>query len=385
MQARNPGVCVICGKRYEVGSAISWIRHGSHRGRKYHEDCRSAMSNDEFAALLETLPPLYEGEDYSHGPRVVEAIEPTGSELLGLDDEIVLDEPEKPVEALPENETAKMLAKILKRLDALEAKDNVTPAKATEGSRPEFAHAQFDTVLYFAQAGQHVYLHGAPGSGKSTLASQIAEYMGLKYGYVSLNPQTSEFRLLGFKDASGRYNETDFRRVYEHGGIFCIDEMDNANPSLLTTLNGMLENDLAAFPDGMVKRHRDFVLIATGNTTGRGASRAFPDRRKFDAAFAERFVFVAVEYDEAMESSIASAINKQSADAVRWVQAVRRWAASNAPELVVSPRASYKLAQFMGNGCPLKGVALAHAILFKGVSEATVTNLLAANPIRGAF
>lgn len=375
MQARQSGVCVICRKAYAEGADISWIRHGSHRSRKYHVSCRAAMDDSDFLALLETLPPIFEGEDYSHGPRAT-VNEPISD---GLDD-ILLDlEDETP--AKPSDDVAKTLQAILKRLDALEGGKGVSAPQ----TRPEYPHERFDHVLYYVQSREHVYLYGAPGSGKSTLASQIADYLGWAYGYVALNPQTSEFRLLGFIDASGKYNATEFRRVYEHGGIFCIDEMDNANPSLLTTLNGLLENDLAAFPDGMVKRHENFVLVATGNTTGRGASRQFPDRRKFDAAFAERFVFLQVAYDELMEKRISLSINADSLKAVEWVQAVRRWAEHNAPEMIVSPRASYKLAKHMGNGCPLSGSELAEAVLFKGVATEVVSRCLRDNPIRRAF
>ena len=245
------------------------------------------------------------------------------------------------------------------------------------------AHAKLKQMVYFVAKRQHVYAYGPPGSGKSTGARHAAESLRLKYGYISLNPQTPESRLLGFIDATGEYRETVFFQLYKNGGVFCIDEMDNASAALLTTLNTCLENGWAAFPCGMVKRHADFIVVATGNTTGRGGNKQFPERRAFDAAFAERFVYLEWLYDEAMERSVALLINPKSNPWVEWVQSVRKFAVANDPLLVVSPRASFKIAEFTTDNT-LSREEIVEVSLFKGIERARVERILNTCPLPSA-
>jgi cobaltochelatase CobS len=226
-------------------------------------------------------------------------------------------------------------------------------------------HSMFPVALRLTAAGLHSYWHGGPGGGKSTAARQVAEALGRTFGYISLNPQTPDSRLLGFLDATGTYRRTVFRDCYEHGGIFCIDELDNAAPSLLTTINSALENGSAAFPDGLVERHKEFVLIGTGNTSGKGASPMFPERRPFDAAFAERFVYLEWTYDERLERAVALGHNPEAGTWVDFVLKLRQWASGNDPRLLVSPRASIRGAQLLALGfTPAEAADMA---IFRGV------------------
>ena len=193
-------------------------------------------------------------------------------------------------------------------------------------------------LLYLLSKRHHVYLYGGPGGGKSTAAKQAADALGIQFGYISLNPQTPDSRLMGYMDATGNYRETLFHKLYRDGGVFCIDEMDNASASLLTTLNSCLENGHGAFPNGMIPRHENFVVVATGNTAGRGANPQFPDRRPFDCAFSERFTFIEWDYDQQLEEAITMAINPKATDWLKWIRNVRTYAKQNHPKLIVSPR-----------------------------------------------
>jgi cobaltochelatase CobS len=71
-------------------------------------------------------------------------------------------------------------------------------------------------------------------------------------------------------------------------------------------LNGALANGLSAFPDGMVRRHKDSIFVAAGNTVGSGATAEFVGRNRLDAAFLSRFP-VKIEWprDPAIEKAIA--------------------------------------------------------------------------------
>jgi MoxR-like ATPase len=211
----------------------------------------------------------------------------------------------------------------------------------------------------------------------------------LPFGYVSLNPQTPESRLIGYKDAMGRYCSTPFRECYEHGGVFCIDEQDNAHPALLTTINSTLANGLGAFPDALVQRHKDFILVCTGNTAGRGGDLSFPERRAFDAAFTERFAFLHWPYDPALEWRLTMAANPSAETAEKWlawVRAVRAFCAAEFPRLHVTPTAAFRgaeLLQLVGlpdqGGWSLDDVA--ESVLFRGIDSETRAKVLAACPL----
>lgn len=186
----------------------------------------------------------------------------------------------------------------------------------------------------------NIYMHGAAGSGKSTAARQASEVLKLPYGYISLNPQTPDSRLLGYMHAGGEYVKSEFFTRYTEGGVFCIDEIDNAAASLVTTLNGLLENGHGAFPHGVYQRHKDFVCICTANTIGRGGDVNYPERRSLDGAFLERFLFLAWGYDNDLTRAIVTGILGNAAlEFMSWVDSEARDLQARFPTLIVSPRA----------------------------------------------
>lgn len=186
----------------------------------------------------------------------------------------------------------------------------------------------------------NVYMHGPAGSGKSTAARQASDVLKLPYGYISLNPQTPDSRLLGYMHAGGEYVKSEFFQRYTEGGVFCIDEIDNAAASLVTTLNGLLENGHGAFPHGVFQRHKDFVCVCTANTIGRGGDINYPERRALDGAFLERFLFLAWEYDNDLTKAIVTGILGNAAgEFMSWVNGEARDMQARYPTLIVSPRA----------------------------------------------
>jgi AAA domain (dynein-related subfamily) len=167
----------------------------------------------------------------------------------------------------------------------------------------------YDSVYLLIQARIHCYIYGPSGCGKSHIVEQAAHHFGMSFSSISLNVQTMPSSLIGYKDINGVYQSTDFRRIYENGGVFLIDEMDNASGNLLTTLNSTLANRFLQFPDGMITMHPDCVVIATGNTTGRGKTAQYISRQTLDAATLDRFVYLSHSYDERLEMRLAKGEN----------------------------------------------------------------------------
>ncbi len=370
--ARYAGICMRCKGEINQGDMISWSRKTGQKG-VYHMACKGTTPGtyqveDETTELTEQEEQELMRPDMKTEPPadVQEALQI----LLGA----LKPKPEKPAldldaikQVVRETITQEGVLKI-----SVEHRDK--PPVLIEG-----AHEKFPDLSYLLANRMHTYLHGPHGSGKSTAAAQAAKALHLPYGYSSLTPQTPESRLLGYMNATGDYIKTLFRTIYEYGGVFCIDELDNAAPALLTTLNNALENGAMAFPDGLVPRHADFVMVGTGNTNGRGANPSYPERRPFDAAFADRFVFLAWGYDEKLEKQIALAINPECGKWVKWVQSVRKWAQKNNPRFVPSPRAVFRIAEF-SKGAQFSIDAMLDATVWRG-DEELKNKVIANHPI----
>lgn len=183
-------------------------------------------------------------------------------------------------------------------------------------------HFRFPELLKALKAHQNVFLCGPAGSGKTTAAKQCA----LKLKFKEMPEQkfyftgaiSNEYKLLGYMDANGRYVSTEFRKAYENGGVFLFDEVDASFPQPLLAFNAALSGDQMDFPDGTVKKHKDFYCIATANTYGSGASRQYVGRNQLDAAFLDRFVFIDWPYDEELEKNMTD-----NAEWAEFVQKVR--------------------------------------------------------------
>lgn len=214
-------------------------------------------------------------------------------------------------------------------------------------------HAKLADVTTSLLAGEHVLMVGPAGTGKSTIAEQAAEALGLRSFSISLSPQTPASQLLGYMQAQGEYVRTLFREAYENGGLFHFDEFDNGHPSVLAVINGALANGHMAFPDTMVKRHPDFRAVASANTYGRGATRAYVGRQAIDAATLDRFSVETVEVDEALESELCHSVGLETEQVDRVLKFVRKLRANaerHAMPIVISPRASVGMVRLLAAG-----------------------------------
>ena len=189
----------------------------------------------------------------------------------------------------------------------------------------------------------NIWLTGPAGSGKTTAASNCADALELKFYFTGAldNP----YGLLGFVDAHGKVVRTQFREAYENGGVFLFDEIDGSTPSAVLPFNTALANGHCAFPDAIVDRHKDFVCIAAANTWGLGATNDYVGRMKLDAASLDRFVQIAWDVDEMLETATCG-----NAQWAARVQVIRARVRDKGIKVVVSPRASYYGAALLAGG-----------------------------------
>ena len=179
------------------------------------------------------------------------------------------------------------------------------------------------------------------------------------------------FQLVGFVSPTGDAAtlQTPFRMAFEQGGVFCWDEVDASDARALCAFNEALANGRYAFPDRVVTAHSDFVCIASANTWGGGATQDYVGRTRIDAAFLNRFVRVAVDYDEALEMALAG---DQAAWAAR-VQRIRQSVRAQGLKILVTPRHTMQGAALLAAGFPRSEVE--QMTVYAGLDAATIAKI----------
>lgn len=224
-------------------------------------------------------------------------------------------------------------------------------------------HEKYNIVAGLVARKIPVFLTGAAGTGKNHLAAQVAEGLGLRFFFSGCI--TQEYKLTGFVDAHGRYNETQFYHAFRDGGLFFLDEIDGSIPDALITINAAIANGYFDFPCGAIQAHPDFRVIAAGNTYGTGADDIYTGRSPLDGATLDRFALVDIDYSPAIEELSADG----DTAALEFCRAIRAAAQKcGVRSLVVSYRGIKNLV----NSAAVYGDDLAGALrsaIFKGLSS----------------
>ena len=179
-----------------------------------------------------------------------------------------------------------------------------------------YKHIRYEYVKKVISSGLNVLLTGPAGSGKTTLIQQVAEELGQEFSFMSMTKQTSVNAIIGFKSINGTYIPSLFREAYENGHIFLLDEIDAADSNVLLCLN-TIENGYMSFPDGIIKAHPDFKLVATANPQDEHS--IYTGRSKLDFSTLDRFFTVQVPADVDLEMKLTSELVAEQAKGVRGV------------------------------------------------------------------
>lgn len=182
----------------------------------------------------------------------------------------------------------------------------------------EVFHDKFSTIKACIENNIPVYLAGPAGSGKNHTLEQIAKQLDLEFYFT--NSVQQEYKLTGFIDAGGKYHETEFYKAFVNGGIFFLDEMDASIPEVLVLLNAAIANKYFEFPNGKVNAHKNFRVVAAGNTMGNGADEMYTGRMVLDQATLDRFAVIEFDYCEKIEM----ALSKGNKELVQFVHQMRK-------------------------------------------------------------
>lgn len=246
------------------------------------------------------------------------------------------------IEADIKSECTKMLQDFIKEEYGTIERKITTVINGVPKKLEGVQHEKFETVLKFVANNEPVFLTGPAGSGKNVLCKQIADALGLKFYFT--NAVTQEYKLTGFTDAMGNFQETQFYKAFTQGGVFMLDEMDASIPEVLVILNAAIANRYFDFPApiGYVEAHPDFRVIAAGNTVGYGADFEYVGRNQLDGASLDRFAVVKIDYSVQIENSVAMDI--ELADFCR---DFRKAANKAGVQVIISYRGIERLAKMM--------------------------------------
>lgn len=372
--------CYRCGKSITAGQSYTYGPTGYYAGLYYHKDCRFDPSNpisrstlnanaqqQVTVRLLADDPPGAPPTMRRFAPRTVTVSEPTGPTVPAsriVEPETVASaiatltkpEPFKP-EPAPEPKKPKPTGTTLgehlwsemrsyaerdglgvdldkvralideavrehrtvHKIHQIEIPDDA-PITAPEGTVHPVLPGLIEDALGFRASGSRymVWLYGPAGTGKSYMAHQIAEALDVGFHLLTLAPMSPPSDVKGFVDANGNFIPTPVYRAVTEGGILCIEEADNGNDGVLTSLNAALANGVATFAGGrQVETHKDFMVVCCANTVGEGGDAAY-QRRKLDKAFLDRFQFVHVPYDKDLETALCIAANPDGRPWLEW-------------------------------------------------------------------
>lgn len=251
----------------------------------------------------------------------------------------------------------------------IEIRQPAVPSIRIEGQ----FHEKFDSLLKCLTIRQSCFLYGPAGTSKTTSVRKASEVLNLPFIPEVVGLTSSKTDFLGFFDAGGRVTSPNFRKAFLGGGVYFIDEADSANANVGIALNTAIENRICTFPDGVHEAHPDFVVVAAGNTNGRGATSGFGGRVRMDGAFADRFAFIYWGVDERLESAICA-----DPAWAKKVRKIRKVVADlgMADEIAVTPRVSIKGAGLLSAG--FTEAEVLEMLLFRGaVSEDVKTQIFA--------
>lgn len=216
-------------------------------------------------------------------------------------------------------------------------------------------HKNLEQLITMAGQRIPVLLVGMAGTGKTHAGEQVAQALGLSFYAMSVGAQTSKSDIIGYQNANGVYVPTLFRKAFEEGGVFLMDEIDAGNANVLIQVNAALSNGYCAFPDKMVKKHENFIFIASANTYGLGANRLYVGRNQLDAATLDRFAVLDWDVDTSLEKALAG----KEPDGLKWfklVQAVREEVMAQGLRSLITPRATIKGTKLLKSGISYEDV-----------------------------
>lgn len=229
---------------------------------------------------------------------------------------------------------------------------DITQGDVTVGNIDGVTHYQLPTLLRLCAIKDargnrmNILMKGDMGGGKSTAAKQVAEALGLSFGYIGQTLMPHD--VMGYvHPITSEYHGTAFTKAFVEGGVVVLEEMDGWSPNATLVTNAALANGYVSLPNGVMHdRHPDCVIIACTNTWGTGPTAQYVGRNKLDEAFLDRFgAKIDWKYDYDLERAVAG-----NDEVVDIVQQARVNAKRAGLRVAISPRSSIDVAKMVAAG-----------------------------------
>lgn len=250
-----------------------------------------------------------------------------------------------------------------KQEEARKKREEEERRKREEEEMKNLKHYKTDDLLQTLRVTGIAYLVGPAGTGKSTLAMDAAVELykvpkddfkfNEHFAQISFSPDTTSAEMVGRCDINGVFHRSEVVRVFAEGGLILFDEIDNADASMLVKLNTAIANGTFATPEGLIRRHKDTVIVCTANTYGTGPDAMYVGRSRLDAATLDRFVCstIEVDYDVKLEAKIANILPKPQREWVQgFVKMVRDGIKANRFRRICSTRFVVNAVRWLLNG-----------------------------------
>jgi len=223
-------------------------------------------------------------------------------------------------------------------------------SKKVDGVMP----AEFERIVQLASQRVPVMMVGPAGCGKTFLGEKVADALDLDFYDQSCSEGVSESIFTGWllpvaKGGTFEYVPSPFIECYEYGGVFLLDEIDAADPNLLTFLNKAIANESFMLPqrfdEPLVQKHPDFTVLAAANTFGKGADTEYVGRNALDAATLDRFRVgtIHMDYSNEVESALVDS------EVHEWALRVRTFIYANRLRRIMSTRVMLDLTRMKLN------------------------------------
>lgn len=250
-----------------------------------------------------------------------------------------------------------------KQEEARKKREEEERRKREEEEMKNLKHYKTDDLLQTLRVTGIAYLVGPAGTGKSTLAMDAAVELykvpkgdfkfNEHFAQISFSPDTTSAEMVGRCDVNGVFHRSEVVRVFAEGGLILFDEIDNADASMLVKLNTAIANGTFATPEGLIRRHKNTVIVCTANTYGTGPDAMYVGRSRLDAATLDRFVCstIEVDYDVKLEAKIADILPKPKREWVQgFVKRVRDGIKANRFRRICSTRFVVNAVRWLLNG-----------------------------------
>jgi len=230
------------------------------------------------------------------------------------------------------------------------------------------------SILQAWELNEKVLCYGPTGAGKSSLIEQLCARTNRPFVRVNCTGDMDSSMIFGqltAKDGSTIWVDGAVTEAVRYGAVFAWDEWDVTPPEISMGLQWLLEDDGKLFlkempgstSDKQITPHKDFRIVAIGNTQGQGdETGAHAGTNVQNSATLDRFgTAVFVDYlaphieEKMIHNKFPTTITKGAAkELVKLANLLRQGYKSNQLSLTISPRSLFGMCRKVSVGYPLR-------------------------------